>query len=278
MEDWKKFFNHRAIRYINHSNPSYLSTAMASFAIDDAIAISVGNEASPPAVRLWVHEQTVVLGIPDVRLPYFESGVRFLHNKGYDTVVRNSGGLAVALDAGILNMSFILPDVKRVSIHDGYQAMVHFIQYLFRDVTNDIQAFEIKGSYCPGEYDLSIRGKKFAGISQRRVKNGTAVQIYLCVEGDGSVRAKLIQSFYEYGLQGEKGNFDYPLIEPGTMKSLSQLIDQEITVDSVVRRIEQCFKEFADELVTTDINDEELVDFEKRMAQVIDRNNKALRF
>jgi lipoate-protein ligase A len=42
----------------------------------------------------------------------------------------------------------------------------------------------IEHSYCPGKFDLSIDGKKFAGISQRRVRGGIAVQIYLCVEGN----------------------------------------------------------------------------------------------
>ena len=64
--------------------------------------------------------------------------------------------------------------------------MVDFINALFPEVAERIEAYEIVGSYCPGSYDLSIDGKKFAGISQRRMKNGIAVQIYLCVEGSGS--------------------------------------------------------------------------------------------
>ena len=56
--------------------------------------------------------------------------------------------------------------------------------------TIEIEAREIVGSYCPGSYDLSIKGKKFAGISQRRIRKGVAVQIYLCVNGSGSERAE----------------------------------------------------------------------------------------
>ena len=62
---------------------------------------------------------------------------------------------------------------------------------MFADFEVEIEAKEIVGSYCPGSYDLSIAGKKFAGISQRRIRNGVAVQIYLCVSGSGQERAQL---------------------------------------------------------------------------------------
>lgn len=276
MSNWKDFFRTSTFRFIDHSDPTSLPAAMASFAVDDALAIAVGNNTSVSTVRLWVHEQTVVLGIPDARLPYVESGIDWLHSQGNRVVVRNSGGLAVALDTGVLNVSLILPDIKKVGIHDGYEAMVEFTKYLFKDLTNDIKAFEVKGSYCPGEYDLSIDGKKFAGISQRRVKNGTAVQIYLCVEGDGTERAELIREFYHRGLNGEKGKFNYPSIKPETMKSLSQLLDIDLTIAEVRKRIIETINEFTEKMVSDDLTEDELVDFQKRMEQMIDRNTKAL--
>src|SRR5690625_4534432 len=127
------------------------NTAITSFAIDDALALSVSDQSSPPILRLWSHPATVVLGIPDTRLPFIEAGIKLLTEQGYHVIVRNSGGLAVALDEGVLNMSLILPEVKHLSIHDCYEAMVSFVQYMLKDLTNDIKAFEIVDSYCPGD-------------------------------------------------------------------------------------------------------------------------------
>ncbi|PJH69092.1 octanoyltransferase, partial [Salmonella enterica subsp. enterica serovar Typhimurium] len=110
-------------------------TAMTSFAVDDALALSVSKRTSPPTMRLWVHDKTIVLGIPDTKLPYIEEGIGFLKEQGYRSVVRNSGGLAVALDDGVLNLSLILPDTRNISIHECYQAMVHFVRYMLRDLT-----------------------------------------------------------------------------------------------------------------------------------------------
>ena len=276
MTNWDKYFTEATFRYIDHSKPENQQAPMASFAIDDALAISVGDGDSAPTIRLWVHDNTVMLGIPDARLPYIEDGTEWLLANNFQPTVRNSGGLAVLLDSGVLNVSLILPDAKQLGIHDGYQMMVAFIQYLFKDLTDEIQAFEVVGSYCPGDYDLSINRKKFAGISQRRVKNGSAVQIYLCVEGDGVERAEIVKEFYNRGLRGEKGKFDYPSIVPETMASLAQLLDAELTVSSVAERIQNSLKQLNNTIVYDGLNEKEQLNFEKRLKQMKDRNQKAL--
>ena len=75
---------------------------------------------------------------------------------------------------------------------------------MFADFEVKIEAREIVGSYCPGSYDFSIAGKKFAGISQRRISNGVAVQIYLCVNGSGQERAQLVKDFYQAAIAGAR--------------------------------------------------------------------------
>src|SRR5690606_18103662 len=119
----------------------------------------------------------------------------YLQSQGYHPIVRNSGGLAVVLDAGVLNISLVVSEKESaIDIPAGYDMMLELVQALFPEAP--IDAYEIVGSYCPGSYDLSIGGKKFAGISQRRIRKGIAVQVYLCVEGSGAARAELIRNFY----------------------------------------------------------------------------------
>ncbi len=126
-----------------------------------------------------------------------------------------------------------------ISINNGYEAMVDLIKYLFPEVAEEIKAYEIVGSYCPGSYDLSIEGRKFAGISQRRIRQGIAVQIYLCIEGSGSERAELIRDFYQVSLKDEKTKFVYPEINPSVMASLSELSNKEITVYETVLNLQK---------------------------------------
>lgn len=277
MKSWKQVIQYSTFRYIDHSYidtvMSQPYTAITSFAVDDAIATSVSHKKSPPTMRTWVHPKTVVLGIPDARVPYLDEGVQFLKNEGYHVMVRNSGGLAVALDRGVLNLSLILPDVKHLSIHDCYEAMVSFIQYMLKDVTNDIKAFEIVGSYCPGDYDLSINNQKFAGISQRRIKDGAAIQIYLDVEGDSKQRAQLIRRFYDKSVKDEETRFTYPQVEPSKMASLSSLLGLELTVSDMKTRVLSTLKELNDDVILShDFSDFERDIFAKRYEQMIKRN------
>lgn len=281
MNKWKEIITHSTFRYIDHSlkttfeNKPY--TAITSFAIDDALALSVSDELSPPTIRLWVHDQTIVLGIPDARLPYVESGVKLLAERGQHVVVRNSGGLAVALDKGVLNMSLVLPGVKHISIHDCYEAMFSFVKYMLRDLTDDIKAYEIVGSYCPGDYDLSINGVKFAGISQRRIRDGAAIQIYLDVEGNSQGRAMLVRDFYDVGLRGEETKFVYPTVVPSTLGSLSELLDTKITVEEMKSRVHTSLAELTDEIISPRFSEFEMNMYQKRLQQMEKRNENIAR-
>ena len=263
-------------RFIDQSNLGPTFSALQSFATDDALSISVGEGASPTTARLWVHHDTIVLGIPDARLPYISEGVDYLKSQGYQVIVRNSGGLAVVLDDGVLNLSLVFPNTEGVNIHEGYDAMVSFVELLFEDVTSDIEAYEITRSYCPGTYDLSIDGKKFAGISQRRVKNGSAVQIYLDVTGSGAERAQLLKRFYEIGKRGEETKFSYPDIDPSVMASLNELLGTDLTVSDVRDRMLRKLYDLSGNIVTTPVEGEEMKNFEKRFEQMVTRNAKAL--
>ncbi len=221
-------------RLIDQSSLGPMFQAEQSFATDDTLCASTKIQGA--VLRAWVHLNTVVLGIQDARLPHLKDGIRLLHERGYRPVVRNSGGLAVVLDEDVLNLSLILPENDGIQIDSGYEAMTSLIQHMFRDVTDAIVAGEIVGSYCPGSFDLSIDGKKFAGISQRRVRGGVAVQIYLSVRRSGSTRAALIRDFYNAAIQGEATRHTYPAIIPETMASLEDLLQIPLTVQDVLRR------------------------------------------
>lgn len=276
MHNWKEMINHRTFRYIDHTNETTFQneafTACTSFAIDDMLAESVSNEVSPPTMRLWSHSNTVVLGIVDGRLPFLEDGVRYLKHQGHHVIIRNSGGLAVALNDGVLNISLVLPDVKRLTIHEAYDEMVRFVQYMLEDMTHDIKAYEIVGSYCPGDYDLSINGKKFAGISQRRIKDSAAVQIYIDVEGSSKERANLVKHFYEHGKQNVATKFTYPDVHPETMASLSELLQTNITVDEMKIRARTALEHITTNLITKPFTNNELTTFQRRLKQMKQRN------
>ncbi|RLQ93457.1 lipoate--protein ligase family protein [Falsibacillus albus] len=264
-------------RIIDQSSLGPLFGALQSFAMDDTLCTSVGGANSPSVARSWVHHRTVVLGIQDTRLPFLQEGLDHLKSRGFRYIVRNSGGLAVVLDAGVLNISLIFKDSdKGIDINRGYDAMWELIQHMFADFPQTIEAKEIVGSYCPGSYDLSINGKKFAGISQRRLRNGVAVQIYLCVNGSGQERAKVIKDFYDLAKKGEQTKFEYPLVEPEVMASLSELYGVELSVPDVMLRFLNTLKGLSDNIYASQLAGKELDWYEGYYQRVIARNEKVL--
>lgn len=230
-------------RIIDQSISMNERSPLESFATDDTLCHVVGQGQSIQTIRTWVHNDSVVLGIQDHRLPFIEEGMTYLNSVGFAPIVRNSGGLAVVLDKGVLNISLLISEAEsKISINAGFDLMVDFIRTLLPEAAHKIEAYEIVGSYCPGTYDLSIGGQKFAGISQRRMKSGIAVQIYVCVEGSGSERAKMIRTFYERALQNVETKFAYPQVQPEVMASLQELISPELTVTALNARIQQLVK------------------------------------
>jgi octanoyl-[GcvH]:protein N-octanoyltransferase len=264
-------------RFWDQSLSGKSRSALESFASDDLLCHLVGQGQSPATVRTWVHDNTVVLGIQDHRLPFVEDAQNFLRTRGYSPIVRNSGGLAVVLDEGVLNISIVLSEIDQsIDIPTGYEVMLEFVRLLFPEAEGKIEAYEIVGSYCPGSYDLSIGGKKFAGISQRRLRQGIAVQVYLCVEGSGSERADLIRQFYEIGVQGEETKFSYPVIKPEVMASLNELLDASFTVEDIVIRTQQILQHLSTNVVSQSATQEEMELYMFYLQRVVERNKKML--
>lgn len=277
MSEIDVLLEQNAWRFWDQSLSGKSRSALESFAADDLLCHVVGQGQSPATVRTWIHDQTVVMGIQDHRLPFVEDAQDFLRTRGYNPIVRNSGGLAVVLDEGVLNISIVLSEKNHsIDISTGYEVMLAFVQLLFPEAEGKIEAYEIVGSYCPGSYDLSIEGKKFAGISQRRLRQGIAVQVYLCVEGSGSERARLIQEFYSIGIQGEETKFTYPQIKPDVMASLNELLETNFSVQDIVIRIQRLLQHLSKQVISQSLTQEEAELYQFYLERVLKRNQKML--
>lgn len=264
-------------RLIDQSSLGDAFDARQSFAMDDTLCRSVGSGESPAAARLWVHQKTVVLGIQDTRLPHLGDALHILQDAGYRWVVRNSGGLAVVLDDGVLNLSLIFSEKKcPLTIDVVFEAMVDFVKIVLAPLGQQIDVGEIAGSYCPGRYDLSVDGRKFAGMSQRRVRDGAAVQVYLCVNGNGAARARLIRNFYRRGIQGASTTFDYPDIDPSLMASLSEICGQDLTAAMLRHAVIQTLQTFGS-VSASDLSTAESNVFGYYYERMLRRNDRAFR-
>lgn len=182
--------------------------------------------------HFWTLRHTVILGMQDLRLPQLQTALGGLGDWHY--FVRNSGGLGVVADAQVLNFSLFLP-ASTLSINAAYQLMADTIAAALPEAS--VATGEIAASYCPGTYDLSIRGQKFAGLAQRRTSQGIAIMAYLSVAGAQDPRGQLMQHFYTLGQAQAAPKFHYPTIVPAAMNSLDALLDLPLTVGLMQSRL-----------------------------------------
>lgn len=208
---------------------------VASFAYTNALLRLLAH-IDYPIIHFWTLEQTLILGLADQRLPHLATALAGLQRANYHYFIRNSGGLAVISNEGILNVSLFLPQVNEaISVDESYQEMTDLINDAFPEL--NLNAFEIEHSYCPGKFDLSVNGQKIGGMSQRRNQNGVVIMLYLSITGDQNARGQLVANFYQHGLQDDENKWNFPEVWPETMVNLEDLLNQPLSVTAAKNRI-----------------------------------------
>lgn len=206
-------------------------------------------------IHFWSRPM-VLLGGLDRLLPDLPKGRAYLEACGYPVWVRNSGGLAVVSGPGIINVTVIQP-WHGTSIHEGFDQ--------FRDILvaalgrSDIRTGTIQHSYCPGDYDLSIHDRKFAGLAQRRNQHHVSASAYLAYANNQLADAEMIRMFYELSGAQKDAKQRFPKVDPACMGSLQELThvswsEAQIinnVLDTMKVRDNMCFVSQAD---MTDLN------------------------
>ena len=219
-------------------DPFILTDILADYAGKHQVAI----------MHFWTMENQLILGMQDTRVEDLPSAIQSITTHGYHPVVRNSGGLAVVADKGILNFSLILPQEfsNQTSINHGYEMMKSIISSALAPFNAKVESFEVTDSYCPGEFDLSINSKKFAGIAQRRIKKGLGIMIYISLNGNQKKRGELVKEFYHAGLKEKFGQESFPPVNPDSMKNLSDLLTHDFSIkefqQSIIEALSKSFQ------------------------------------
>ncbi|MCH4010119.1 lipoate--protein ligase family protein [Companilactobacillus sp.] len=214
-------------------NLSKAEQMLEPFADTGAILQFVSEEKTPVA-HFWTTTPTVILGLQDQRLKNLSGGLKMLEEKEYIYYLRNSGGLGVVTDPEILNFTLFLPNKDELSIDQAYEKMHQIMMAAFSD---KIETGEVVRSYCPGTFDLSIDGKKLAGISQRRSGDAVAVMAYISITGDQKQRSQLMKDFYEISNYPVHEKISYPNIDIHCMENLDILTHQELTISLAKEKI-----------------------------------------
>lgn len=194
---------------------------LAAFAWEEVVCKQIG-QGHPPVAHLWRHEDALVIGLKDRRLKRAADVLQGYEARGIRTCVRPSGGAAVKLTPGVINVTLMMPNTDKViNIHDDFKKMVSYIQAALLPWGAEAKAGEIEGAFCPGDYDVSIGGRKFCGIAQRRLAKAYLITAFIIVEDNGDDLAAKVREFYDAAASGTEDRC--PLVQQGTMGGLREL-------------------------------------------------------
>ncbi|NVY96339.1 lipoate--protein ligase family protein [Lactobacillus sp. DCY120] len=191
-----------------------------------------------PLVHFWQTLPTVILGLQDKRLANLPAGSQFLRQQNYQIIIRNAGGLAVVSDPGVFNWSYFLPNASEHRVDTVYQLAFNFLQKCLPELK--LEHYKVEDSYCPGDFDIVVQGKKIAGLAQRRQQDAVSVMLYIALSGPQTTRGQLIKQFYQ--LANSDHRTVYPEVNPQSMTTVSQLFQTEFSVTQFKQRLLQVLK------------------------------------
>lgn len=199
-----------------------------SFAIDDTIlnSLTKGSMGFPAVLHFWPTAPAVFLGMVDTKLTKLSAAAKYLHHSQYTPIVRPAGGLAVVSGPGIINFTLLLNAKDRLSIDDAYEVMVELLNRVVNPFGFQAETGEVATSYCPGKYDVSIQGKKIAGLAQRRIGDAIGIYVYLSLTGPQKERGELIRDFYKIGEAEKDERQRYPEVDPDSMANIDSFIPE----------------------------------------------------
>ncbi|HHW4402800.1 TPA: lipoyl protein ligase domain-containing protein [Aeromonas hydrophila] len=194
-----------------------------------------------PRAHLWQAPQCLIVTRKDTRLPRYQAACEQLAAEGWPVHVRDSGGTAVPHGAGILNLSLMLPRTTTDLAH-YYRLLGAPLLALLGEYGLEGSYDFVPGSFCDGQYNLVIGGRKVTGTAQRWLAPGqdhsgaVLAQAMLLVAGNVDEGTRMASRFYE--LAGGELRF-----LPATSTTIAQAINWQgsgrMLMDKVREQLKQ---------------------------------------
>ncbi|MDX2127190.1 MAG: protein ligase [Aeromonas hydrophila] len=194
-----------------------------------------------PRAHLWQAPQCLIVTRKDTRLPRYQTACEQLAAEGWPVHVRDSGGTAVPHGAGILNLSLMLPRTTTDLAH-YYRLLGAPLLALLGEYGLAGSYDFVPGSFCDGQYNLVIGGRKVTGTAQRWLAPGqdhqgaVLAQAMLLVAGNVDEGTRMASRFYE--LAGGELRF-----LPATSTTIAQAIAWQGSEGELVEKVREQLKQ-----------------------------------
>ena len=150
---------------------------------------------------LWRAPRALIVGRSDTRLPNFSNAVDRLLAEGWPVLIRRSGGSASPVSSGTLQIVLAQTVAPGITIDAAYIELTNMIRTVLESYGLKVETRGKSSAFCPGRYDMSVNGRKVAGLSQHwRQCNGritvTTAATLIVEEAPGEI-AHVVNLFYQ---------------------------------------------------------------------------------
>lgn len=167
--------------------------------LQQAVLEEVAAGERGPAALMWTSSRYVAATRSETRLPGFGRAVEAAESAGFPVMLRNSGGGAVAANAGSISLSTIFPvSDLRHGLRERYTMGSELVVAALRRAGVEAEAGEVEGEFCPGAYSVRSggpRGIKVAGLAQRVTSRAARMEALILVSETEEVSG-VLERFY----------------------------------------------------------------------------------
>jgi len=157
---------------------------------------------------LWRAPRALVVGRSDTRLPHFANAVDHLGAEGWPVLIRRSGGSACPVSRGTLQIALARTVTSTITIDAAYTELANMIRTVLESYGLKVATRRKSSGFCPGRYDISVNGRKVAGLSQHwRQRNGqitVTTAATMIIEEDPEEIAHIVNLFYRVAGSAER--------------------------------------------------------------------------
>jgi lipoate-protein ligase A len=148
----------------------------AGLALHEALADELTSRSSASKLVVWRCTAALLVTLSETRLLRFDETAAQMQAVGWPVVVRKSGGGTCPVGPGTVQIATIEVAPPDATMGIRYEALAKLLHSTLAWFRIDCRIAPVPGAYCPGRYDLSVEGRKIAGMAQRWFRNRQGVR------------------------------------------------------------------------------------------------------
>jgi lipoate-protein ligase A len=164
-------------------------------------ATRLRHESGQPLAFIWQAKPCIVVSVQDSQLPQFASSALMSAEAGWPVQIRSTGGTAVALAPGVVNITLIQQwQGTRPSLTQGFDLICGIAIECLAHFGVAAVTGSAPRAFCDGRFNVLVAGRKIVGTAQRQIggadRGATLLHATALIDTDVTRLTAAVNAFY----------------------------------------------------------------------------------